>query len=115
MFFVTIRMKVGPDKRMELSQAITSLMGSIRVEKGCRGCNFYQSVEDENEFRVFGEWASREELASHLRSEHFKVLLGTTHLLDKPHEMGLYEVVAGSGKGGEADTLQDCTVKQATG
>ena len=115
MFCVSIRMMVGPDKRMELAQAITSLVGSIRAEKGCQCCNFYQSVEDENELCFLGEWDSREGLVGHLRSDGFKVLLGAMHLLKKPHEMNLYEVVNCPGKGGEGDTSQECTVKQAAG
>jgi quinol monooxygenase YgiN len=115
MFCMSIRMMVSPGKRMELSQAITSLMGSIRAEKGCQCCNFYQSVEDENELCFLGEWDSREGLAGHLRSKDFKVLLGAMHLLRKPHEMNLYEVVNCPGKAGEGDTSQECTVKQATG
>jgi hypothetical protein len=40
MILVIIRMKVLSDKRMELSQTITSLSGSIRMEKGCQRCDF---------------------------------------------------------------------------
>ena len=115
MFCMSIRMIAGPEKRMELSQAITSLVGSIRGEKDCHCCNFYQSVEDENELCIIGEWDSREGLLGHLRSEGFKVLLGALHLLKKPHEMSLYEVVACPEKGGEEGRPQDCTVIQATG
>ena len=43
MILVIIRMKVLSEKRMELSQAIGSLIGSIRTEKGCRRCYFCQS------------------------------------------------------------------------
>ena len=100
---------------MELAQAITSLVCSIRAEKGCRCCNFYQSVEDENDFRIIEEWDSREALDRHLHSKDFKVLLGTMHLLRKPHEISLYEVSACQGKGDEGDTLEDRNVKKATG
>ena len=106
---------MGPDKRMELAQAVTSLVGSIRTEKGCQCCNFYQSVEDENELCFLGEWDSREGLVRHLRSEDFKVLLGAMHLLRKPHEMSLYEMVDCLEKGDEGATPQECNVKQATG
>jgi quinol monooxygenase YgiN len=40
-------MKVLSEKRMELSQTIASLSGAIRMEKGCRRCDFCQSMEDE--------------------------------------------------------------------
>ena len=92
MFFVSIRMTASPGKRMEITQALASLMGSIRAKKGCHGCNCYQSVEDEDELCLLGEWDSQESLDSHLRSDDFKVLLGATHLLKEPHDMRLYEV-----------------------
>lgn len=100
MFFVSIRMRAGAQKRQELAQTIASLMGAMRRGRGCTSCGSYQSLEDENEFRVIGEWSSREELVSHLKSDHFKVLMGTTHLLDEPHELTMYEVVA-TDKGGD--------------
>jgi quinol monooxygenase YgiN len=49
MILVIIRMKVLSEKCMELSQTIASLSGSIRMEKGCRRCDFCQSIEDENQ------------------------------------------------------------------
>jgi len=49
MILVIIRMKVHSEKRLELSQTITLLSGHIRMEKGCRRCDFCQNVEKENE------------------------------------------------------------------
>ena len=48
MVLLIIRMKVLPEKRMEFSQMITSLSGSVRMEKGCNRCDFCQNLEDEN-------------------------------------------------------------------
>lgn len=93
MFLVTLRMEVVAAKRMEFSQVMTSLVVSMRKAEGCLCCELYQDVEDGSEFRLFGEWDSRDALVSHLESEDFKVLLGAMHLLRKPHEMRLYEVV----------------------
>jgi len=90
MIFTTIRMKVPPEKRKELFQTLTSLVKSIRSEKGCRLCEFCVSAEDENEFCLLGEWENRDDLDTHLTSELFKVLLGAMSLLKKPHEMNLY-------------------------
>jgi quinol monooxygenase YgiN len=90
MILMTIRMKVLPEKRKELYQAITSLVGSIRTQNGSRRCDFCVSAEDENEFCLFGEWESEKDLASHLESNVFKVLLGAMSLLQNPHELKLY-------------------------
>ena len=88
-------MKVLSEKRMELSQAIVSLIGSIRTEKGCKRCDFYQSIEDENELCLLGEWDTQQNLKSHLKSGRFKVLRGAMNLLQEPYEMMFHTVAAG--------------------
>ena len=92
MILVIIRMKVLSEKRKELSQAIASLIGSIRAEKGCKRCDFCQSTEDENEFWLLEEWNTQENLKSHLKSERFKVLRGAMNLLKGPYEMTFHTV-----------------------
>ena len=54
MVLVIIHMKVLCGKCMELSQAIGSLIGSIRTEKGCNRCDFCKSIEDENRLSLLG-------------------------------------------------------------
>jgi quinol monooxygenase YgiN len=88
-------MKVLAEKRVELSQTIVSLIGSIRTEKGCRRCDYCRSVEDENELCILEEWDTRENFDSHLKSERFRVLRGAMNLLREPYEMTLHEVSAG--------------------
>ncbi len=92
MILVIIRMKVFSEKRMELSQAIVSLIGSIRTEKGCQRCDFCQSMEDENELCLLEEWDTQENLMSHLNSEHFRVLRGAMNLLKEPYERMFHTV-----------------------
>ena len=92
MILVIIRMKVLPEKRMELSQTIASLIGSIRTEKGCKRCDFCQSMEDENRLFLLEEWDTQENLMSHLKSERFRVLRGAMNLLKEPYEMMFHTV-----------------------
>jgi len=86
MILVIIRMKAPFEKRMELSQTITSLSGSIRKEKGCNRCDFCQSVEDENRLFLLEEWDTQENLKAHMRSDNFRVLRGGMSLLKEPYE-----------------------------
>ena len=95
MILTTIRMKVLPEKRKELLQTLTSLVGAVRTQNGCRRCEFCVSTEDENEFCLFGEWENREDLERHLESNIFKVLLGAMSLLKNPHELKLYAGLSG--------------------
>ena len=85
-------MKVLSEKRNELSQTIASLIGSIRTEKGCKRCDFCQSIEDEDELCLLGEWDTQENLRNHLKSERFKVLRGAMNLLKEPHKMMFHTV-----------------------
>ena len=82
-------MRVLSEKRMELSQTIGSLIGSIRERKGCRRCDFCQSIEDENELLLLEEWDTQENLESYLKSGRFGVLRGAMNLLKEPYEMNL--------------------------
>jgi len=87
MILVIIRMNVLSEKRMELSQTITSLSRSIRMEKGCRCCDFCQSIEDENRLFLLEEWDTQENFKDHLKSRRFKVFRGAMNLLREPYEM----------------------------
>jgi len=80
-------MEVLSEKRLELSQTISSLIGFIRKEEGCLRCNFCQNLENENEFYLLEEWDTQESLKSHLRSDRFKVLRGAMVLLKESYEM----------------------------
>lgn len=86
MLLVIIRMKVLSEKRIELSQTLSSLVGSTKKEKGCLRCDFCQSVEDKNRLFLLEEWDTQENLMTHLKSEHFKVLRGAMNLLEEPYE-----------------------------
>jgi quinol monooxygenase YgiN len=92
MILVIIRMRVFPEKKLELSQTIGLLSGSVRMEKGCRRYDLCQNVEKENELCLLEEWDTRESLMNHLRSEHFRVLRGAMSFLQEPYEMMFHTV-----------------------
>jgi quinol monooxygenase YgiN len=92
MTLLIIRMNVLSEKSMELSQTIASLSGSIRLEKGCKRCDFCRSIEDENRFFILEEWDTQENLMTHLKSDHFKVIRGAMNLLQEPYETMFHTV-----------------------
>jgi quinol monooxygenase YgiN len=92
MILVIIRMRVIPEKKRELSQTISLLSCSIRMEKGCRRCDFCQNVEWENELWLLEEWDTRENLMNHLKSDRFRILRGAMNLLQEPYEMMFHTV-----------------------
>jgi len=85
-------MKVLSEKRMELSQTIASLIGSIRTEKGCLRCTFCQNIENENELYLLEEWDTQENFKDHMKSRRFKVFRGAMNLLREPYEMMFHTV-----------------------
>ena len=85
-------MKLHSEKCMELSQTISSLSLSTRMEKGCQRCDFCRSIEDENRFFLLEEWDTQENLKKHLKSEHFKVIRGAMNLLQEPYETMFHKV-----------------------
>jgi quinol monooxygenase YgiN len=91
-------MEVPSEKRKELSQTIVSLIGSIRTEKGCKRCDFCQSIEDENKLWLLEEWDNEENLKSYLNSGHFRVLRGAMNLLKEPYEMMFHTVFHPAGE-----------------
>ena len=92
MILVIVRMEVPSEKRKELSQTIVSLIGSVRTEKGCKRCEFCQSMEDENRLFLLEEWDTQENLKDHLKSRRFKVFRGAMNLLKEPYEMMFHTV-----------------------
>jgi quinol monooxygenase YgiN len=86
MILVVVRMKVLSKKSKEFIQTMASLCSITRMEKGCNRCDFCHSVEDENQLFLLEEWDTKENLASHMKSEHFKVLRGAMNLLQEPYE-----------------------------
>ena len=81
MIDVSIKITAPPGKRKEVLQTFKALLGPIRREQGCVGCNCYLDLEGEEVILFTEEWGSREELDTHLRSVHFGVLIGVMKLL----------------------------------
>jgi quinol monooxygenase YgiN len=92
MILVITKMSVRPEKRMELTQTITSLSGFTRAEKGCQRCDFCQSIEDENRLILLEEWNTRENLMAYMKSPHFSVFLGAMNFLQEPYKRTFHTV-----------------------
>ena len=93
MSLMIIRMRVLSGKYKELSQTVALLIDGIRTEQGCRRCDVWRSMENENQLFLLEEWDTRENLSRHLHSERFKVLRGAMDLLQEPCEMTTCELV----------------------
>ncbi len=92
MIVVRITMNVLPDKQKELVQTLLSMIGSMEKEAGCLSYALFCNIEDRNLLNLLEEWQTRKDLDHHLRSEIFRVLLGTKSLLKEPHEIHIYTI-----------------------
>lgn len=97
MIDVTIKMSVSADKRIEILQTIKSLLGPIRNEPGCISCYCCVDTEAEHIIIFKQEWITNEELAEHLKSDHFSVLLGAMKLLSIEPEIKFNAVASTAG------------------
>lgn len=98
MILVIIHMKVSGEKRKELSQAVSSLLSSIRGQKGCVRCDLFHRTEEENIFCLLEEWDTQKNLDTHYGSESFKILRGAMNLLEEPSEIISYQCLPPAGK-----------------
>ncbi len=90
-------MTVSADQRNEILQTIKSLLVQIRRKQDCVSCHCYLDVEAEEVVLFEQEWKTNEALAAHLRSGHFKVLLGILKLLAIEPGIRINTVVATEG------------------
>lgn len=81
MIDATIKLTVPPEKRKEIIQTFKAILEPIRRSEGCLGCNCYVDIEAENNIFFKEEWNTLEDLDSHLKSNHFCVLVGAMKLL----------------------------------
>jgi len=97
MIDVTIKMTVSADKRNEILNTIKDLLVHIRREQDCVSCHCYLDVEAEEVIIFEQEWKTNEALETHLRSGHFKILIGAMKLLSIEQEIKFNTVVATEG------------------
>ena len=99
MIIAKIIMNALPEKRKEVFQTLLSMIEVLRQEKGCRSCQIFQDIEDENVFSVVQKWEAREDLENHMRSDLFSVLFGTNILLKEQQDIQIHTVLHTEGNG----------------
>jgi quinol monooxygenase YgiN len=97
MIVVRINMNVIPEKQLEITQTLLSLIEPTGKEAGCLSYAVFCDIEDKNRFSLMEEWENREDLDHHLKSHRFGVLLGTKTLLSEPLEIQIHTVSRSEG------------------
>ena len=97
MIFVRITMTVLPEKQLELTQTLLSMVEPTGKEAGCLSYAVFCDIEDRNRFSLLEEWETREDLDHHIGSYRFGVLLGSKTLLREPPEIQINTVSQSEG------------------
>ena len=87
MILVTLKMIVHPKRRSDILEAMRGMLEPARVERGCLSYCLYEDVENRNVFVLLEEWATQEDLESHIRSDNQRRLLGLMDLLTEQPEL----------------------------
>ncbi|MFO8091143.1 MAG: antibiotic biosynthesis monooxygenase [Desulfatiglandaceae bacterium] len=97
MTIIRITMNVFPEKRKEVLQTLLSFIAPPGKEKECLSYCIFNEIHDKNVFSLISEWETRRHVDLHIRSERFRVLLGTKSLLCKPLKIQILKVSGSEG------------------
>ncbi len=97
MIVVRITMNVLPEKQLEVTQTLLSMIAPTENEPGCLSYAVFCDIEDKNRFSLLEEWETREDMYQHIRSHRFGVLLGTKTLLCEPPKIQIHTVSQSEG------------------
>jgi quinol monooxygenase YgiN len=97
MIVVRITMTALPENQLEVMQTFLSMIEPSAKEAGCLSYAVFNDIEDKNQFNLMQEWETREDLAQHINSHRFGVLLGTKALLNGPPNIEIHTVSQSEG------------------
>ena len=91
MLFYQIKIVIKSHKTDEFVDNITTLSRGFRKEKGCLGYRVYRDIENENTYRLVGEWKTRKAMKKHFQTPGFEVLIGAARVLGETFAMNIAE------------------------
>ena len=92
MIILRITMNVLPEKQLEVTQTLLSMIEPTIKEAGCLNQAVFCDIEDKCLFSLLTEWETREDLDHHIRSHKFAVLLGSKTLFCEPPNIQIHTV-----------------------
>ena len=92
MIILRITMNVLPEKQLEVTQTLLSMIEPTIKEAGCLSYAVFSDIEDKSLFSLLAEWETREDLDHYIQSERFSVLLGTKSLLCEAPQIEIHTV-----------------------
>ena len=90
-------MNALPEKQLEVTQTLLSMIEPTGKEAGCMGYSVFCDIEDKSLLSLLEEWKTRKDLDNHIRSHRFGVLLGIKTLLCEPLKIEILTVSQSEG------------------
>ena len=97
MIICRIAMNVLPEKQLELTQTLISMIEPTEKEVGCLSYAVFCDIQDQNHFCLLVEWETRKNLNHYIKSPIFSVLLGSKPLLCGPPHIQIFTISATEG------------------
>jgi quinol monooxygenase YgiN len=85
-----------PDRRKVIA-SLSPLLGSTRAQPGCRVCALLLDAEDPRRLVLWQEWDDQEQLARHLGSEDYRLVLAAIEMSREAPQLHFDTVAARGG------------------
>jgi quinol monooxygenase YgiN len=94
-FNLTATLYAKPEKRAELLKLLTSFVGKSRSEQGCVDYHFHVSIDDQNMFYFYENWAERSDFDRHIALDYQEDWFAKQgEYLAKPVELRFFEMLS---------------------
>lgn len=91
----TVRLQPSEKQCPQVLEILRSVQGPVLAEPGCRGFQILQEQEPEAAIVLVERWDSSAALMKHLRSDHYRRILGACELSGSPPEFR-FDTVSGT-------------------
>ena len=90
---VLIKIIIKKYKKEEFLESMHLYQDKIRRQPGCLSYDLYKDSDDENTYRLVGEWKTALALEKHFQTREYELLLGAAKVLGDTFEIETTEVL----------------------
>ncbi len=87
MILATVRMMIPPQRRVQVSKTLKSMVRETRIQPGCVSSLLYHDENEEAVFVCEQVWRNQDDLNLYLRSEDYRRMLLVMELAGEPPEI----------------------------
>ena len=90
---VLIKIALKKYKKEEFLECMHTCRAKILRQPGCLGYDIYQDSDEENTYRLVGEWKTASALEKHFKTREYELILGAAMVLGDNFEMETTEIL----------------------